>query len=218
MRIGRRAKESPSTPLTAPAGMTVRREETSLSLASPLPGRRAAALLLGLLTLLAVGALVAAVRAHPATAAASAAWWVVVSCSALSVAITAPLAVLATRMRRLVVLTPGVLVVREGWGLAKSTASCLRETIRLVEFESLPEGRASLRVVAELSPTALRLLGIRDPAADGGDEDAVSAASISVCRGERREVAIFLGRLIAEWADVRFVEETAPPSSVTSAS
>jgi hypothetical protein len=207
MRIGRRAKDAPTTPLTAPAGMTVRREETSLSLASPLPGRRAAALVLALLSVLAIGALVASLRAHPASSAATAAWWVVVTCSALSAAITAPLAFFATRMRRLVVLTPGVLVVREGWGPAKSTASCLRETIRLVEFEPLAEGRASLRVVAELSPTALRLLGIADPAADGGDEDAVSAASITVCRGERREVALFLGRLIAEWADVRLVEE-----------
>jgi hypothetical protein len=197
--------------------MSVRREETSLSLASPLPGRRAAAMVLALLTVLAVGALAAAVRAHPATSATTAAWWVVVSCSALSAAITAPLAVFAMRMRRLVVLTPGVLVVREGWGPAQSTASCLRETIRLVEFEALPEGRASLRVVAELSPTALRLLGITDPAAESGDEEAVSAASITVCRAERREVALFLGRLIAEWADVRFVEEEAS-SSITSAS
>jgi hypothetical protein len=182
----------------APAGLVVRREETQVRLVSALPGRGVAAIALGVVAMLSIAALITALRAHPATMPALVAWWVVVPLSSLIAAIASPLAIGALLLRRLVVLTPGVLLVREGRGRIGAGASCLRTAVRAVETSGDGRASAALRVHAELSPTAARLLGVAgsDPTADA------PGAVLQVCRGERPEVARFLGQVIADWADV----------------
>lgn len=192
---------------TAPSGVHVSRERASVRITAPLPGSRVLAWALLLVAALAVAAFLAALRAQPGTTAMAAAWWAVVICSALAAIVTTPLAALAWRARRLVVITPGVLLVREGAGPFHADASCLRGSVRAVETVADGHGHVAVRVESELSPTALRMLGmeLEDP-----DSDMLMA--LPVCRGEQPEVARFYGEVIAHWAHAPLVAGTAESS------
>ena len=189
---------------TPPAGLRVIREETCLRIVSGLPRHRLVAVIMLGLTTLAVASVVAAWSERPDHGIALVAWWVIVPVSATVALVCPTLAALALAMRRVVVLTPGVLVVREGIGRMRTEGSCLRTAVRTVDAQVEPDGSSlAVNVEAELSPTALRLFGA-DPEAVRVEDDETIVALLPVCRGERREVGEFLGRVIADWAEVVF--------------
>ncbi len=189
---------------TPPVGLRVVREETCVRIVSGLPRHRLLAVGLLMLTVLAVATVIAAWSVRPDHVVALIAWWTIVPVSVAVALVCPPLAALALAMRRVVVLTPGVLVVREGLGRLRNEGSCLRSSVRTVDADLAPDGSSiSVRVEAELSPTALRLLGA-DPESVRLEDDETVVALLPVCSGERREVGEFLGRVIADWAEVPF--------------
>jgi hypothetical protein len=196
------------TPL--PEGVSVERTETMLRVRSLLPGRLRPAI--GYATLAGLSLLVLGftLHAHAPSGGLHALWWVMVVVSALIVAVAAPMLVAVLRAHRVLVLNPGVLLLNEYHGLRASGVTCLRSNLRALA--AVAEGdRAGLHLELEMeiSPTLQRILQLE--LAPEPDEKVLAVAAF--CEGERREVVLYLGRVIAEWAELHF---TAPHGSTSS--
>jgi hypothetical protein len=197
------------TPL--PEGISVERTETMLRVRSLLPGRVRPAIGYATLAGLALAVLGFTLRAHAPGGAWHALWWAMVVMSSLIVAVALPLMVSVLRAHRVLVLNPGVLLLNEYHGLRASGVTCLRSNLRALA--AVAEGERSglhLELEMEISPTLQRILHLEltpEP-----DEQVLAVAAF--CEGERREVVLYLGRVIAEWAELHF---NAPHGSASSA-
>jgi len=184
-----------------PAGVSVIRAETCVQVRTSLPGQGRSLWIAGLVGALAALVLVCTVSVHPTTLALHILWWVMVSVSALIAAVAVPLIVVIARAHRLLVLNPGVLLLSEYRGLRDSGVTCLRSNLQSVALQ-LEEHSPLLYLVMEMeiSPTQQRILHL------SADAEETVLAVAHCCHDERREVVLFLGRLIADWAQLRLFE------------
>jgi len=184
-----------------PAGVRVMRDETCLRVRTRLPGRGPALWTTTLIGGLAALVLACTLPTHPTTLVLHILWWVMASVSALIVAVTVPLFVALARAHRLLVLNPGVLLLSEYQGMRDIGVTCMRANLQSVALQ--PEEDASLAYLVmemEISPTQQRILKLES------DSDETMLAVAHCCHDERREVARFLGRLIADWAQMHLYE------------
>jgi len=196
----------------APSGVQVLRDETCVRVRTRLPGRSRALWTTALVGGLAALVLGCTLPTHPTTLVLHIMWWVMASVSALIVAVAVPLFVALARAHRLLVLNPGVLLLSEYHGLRDTGVSCLRSNLQSVALQ-LEEDSTLMYLVMEMeiSPTQQRLLQL------SADADETVLAVAHCCHDERREVARFIGRLIADWAQMHLYEpgDRASSSQIT---
>jgi hypothetical protein len=188
--------------LQPPPGMFIERQRELLRVIQPMPGR----FWLAVLALLAgvvsspmafaaaaevpgsVGALMLALNLLLATMV----WTVVVGCCVFAVG--------SLVMTREVILTPGVLIVRCGWGPLQGTRTVLREMVRRVVLEPHRRGRRSLLLVVEFTPRQERAVVARREGWFGRWRRI--APVVQVTGPERADHSAWLGALLAGWAGV----------------
>ncbi len=177
----------------APRGVRVSEEGGCVRFRMPLPDRL---MHLGSLLLIAAVCLCAiawGVRSHHGSLLVVALRWTTMATACAGLAIAVPIAIRVLMVRRELVLTQGVLILREA-----VEATCLRESVRTVRV--LDQGRdgAALEIEAEFSALAARMATGEDPVV--GDDELVLA--VLALRGERHERAAYLARVVAAWAQV----------------
>jgi len=185
----------------APAGVLVMRDETCVRVRTRLPGHARSLWTTALVGTLGVLVLVCTLPAHPTTLVLHILWWVMAWISALVVAVAVPLFVSLSRAHRLLVLNPGVLLLSEYHGFRDNGVSCMRSNLQSVALQLEEDSQlACLVMEMEISPTQQRIMHL------AADADETVLAVARCCHDERREVARFIGRLIADWAQMHLYE------------
>jgi hypothetical protein len=187
--------------LSPPPGMFVERQRHLLRVVQPMHGRfwlAALAMLAGVVTVPMAFAAGAAVVTSPSTLLmglnillATLVWLVVVSCSLFSVGSLA--------MTREVILTPGVLIVRNGWGPLLTTRTVLRELVERVVLEPR-RGRRALLLAVRFSPRQERAAADLRQRWYGRWMNLEPVVALT--GAERADHGAWLGALLAGWAGV----------------
>jgi len=189
--------------LSPPPGMFVERQRELLRVVQPMPGRHwlaGLAMVAGLVSVPMAFAASAEIIVPNATLTmmvlnillATMVWLVVVGCWVFSVGTLA--------MTREIILTPGVLVMRCGWGPLQSTRTVLREMVRRVVLAPHRRGRRALLLVVEFTPRQERAITELRQGWFGRWRQ--TAPVIALTGAERADHGAWLGALLAGWADV----------------
>ena len=188
--------------LSPPPGMFVERQRQLLRVVQPMPGRHwlaGLAMVAGLVSVpmafaasaevvQSIGSLMMTLNILLATMV----WTVVVGCWVFSVGSLA--------MTREVILTPGVLIVRTGWGPLLRTRTVLREMVRRVVLAPHRRGRRALLLVVEFTPRQERAVTAMRKSWFGRWLDL--APVVALTGPERADHGAWLGALLAGWAGV----------------
>ncbi len=185
----------------APRGIGVLREPGGVHLSMPQPGRSWVSLRLALVAVFALAALVTALRIHSGGTMARQTLYGFEFFAALVVAAAAPLSVAAAVRRREVVLTEGVLLLREG---RSDMGDCLRESMRAVRLVPEQRDRVRIELEAEVSPRKARVM--LGPSGEL-DENEDVVVLLTLPHSPRPE-AEFIATAIASWADIELERES----------